>query len=175
LNNLRQARKNRFINNRLQNALNKEGIFVEVTGQEYRKLSDQVAPRSPVLKNCIKAFLIGGLICAIGQIITGLVLNTGLGLKDARLIGSSVLIALSAILTALNLYDDIAKHAGAGTLVPITGFANSIVAPAIEFKSEGLIIGLAAKMFTIAGPVLVYGITASIIYGLILNLVTMFK
>ncbi len=148
---------------------------MEVTAQEYRKLSDQVAPRSPVLKNCIKAFLIGGLICAIGQVITSLVLDTGLGLKDARLIGSSVLIALSAVLTALNLYDDIAKHAGAGTLVPITGFANSIVAPAIEFKSEGLIMGLAAKMFTIAGPVLVYGITASIIYGLILNLVTMFK
>ena len=95
-------------------------------------------------------------------------------MKVARLIGSSVLIASSAILTALDVYDDIAKYAGAGTLVPITGFANSIVSPAIEYKSEGLIMGLGAKMFTIAGPVLVYGITASILYGLVLNLISLF-
>jgi stage V sporulation protein AC len=148
---------------------------VEVTGQEYRKMNGQTTPRSPILKNCILAFLIGGLICAIGQVVIGWVLGLGLGLDDARLIGSSVLIIASAILTAFDLYDNIAKHAGAGTLVPITGFANSIVAPAIEFKSEGLVLGLAAKMFSIAGPVLVYGITASIVYGLILNLVTLFR
>ncbi|MDD4546805.1 MAG: stage V sporulation protein AC [Oscillospiraceae bacterium] len=150
-------------------------MIVEMTGQEFRKMNQQTAPKSPILKNCIWAFLVGGLICVIGQIITGFVMNAGLGIEDARLIGSSTLIAASAILTAFDLYDNIAKHAGAGTLVPITGFANSIVAPAIEYKSEGLILGLAAKMFTIAGPVLVYGITASIIYGLILNLLTLFN
>ncbi len=148
---------------------------MEVTGQEYRQMNKQTAPKSPVLKNCIKAFLIGGLICAIGQTIVNLVQNAGMELKDARMVGSITLIAASAILTALNVYDNIAKHAGAGTLVPITGFANAIVSPAIEFKSEGLIVGLAAKMFTIAGPVLVYGITASIVYGLILNLLQLFQ
>jgi stage V sporulation protein AC len=148
---------------------------VEVTGQEYKKMNDQTTPRSPILRNCIIAFLVGGLICAIGQVITGWVVKLGLGLDGARLIGSSVLIAASAILTAFDVYDNIAKHAGAGTLVPITGFANSIVAPAIEYKSEGLVLGLAAKMFSIAGPVLVYGITASVIYGIILNLVTLFR
>lgn len=148
---------------------------MEVTGQEYKKMNDQTTPRSPILRNCIIAFLVGGLICAIGQVITGWVVKLGLGLDGARLIGSSVLIAASAILTAFDVYDNIAKHAGAGTLVPITGFANSIVAPAIEYKSEGLVLGLAAKMFSIAGPVLVYGITASVIYGIILNLVTLFR
>lgn len=148
---------------------------MEVTGQEYRQMNKQTAPKSPVLKNCIKAFLIGGLICALGQVIVNLVQNAGMELKEARMICSITLIAASAILTAFNVYDNIAKHAGAGTLVPITGFANAIVSPAIEFKSEGLIVGLAAKMFTIAGPVLVYGITASILYGLILNLIKLFQ
>ena len=148
---------------------------MEVTGQEYRQMNKQTAPKSPVLKNCIKAFLIGGLICAIGQTIVNLVQNAGMELKDARMVGAITLIPASAILTVLNVYDNIAKHAGAGTLVPITGFANAIVSPAIEFKSEGLIVGLAAKMFTIAGPVLVYGITASIVYGLILNLLQLFQ
>ncbi len=148
---------------------------MEVTGQEYRQMNKQSAPKSPVLKNCIKAFIAGGLICALGQVIVNLVQNAGMELKDARLVCSITLIAASAILTAFNVYDNIAKHAGAGTLVPITGFANSIVSPAIEFKSEGLVLGLAAKMFTIAGPVLVYGITASILYGLILNLIKLFQ
>lgn len=148
---------------------------MEVTGQEYKKMNQRTSPKSPLLKNCIMAFLIGGLICALGQIITNLTQNAGLDMKDARLVGSISLIAASAILTAFDVYDNIAKHAGAGTLVPITGFANSIVSPAIEYKSEGLVLGLAAKMFTIAGPVLVYGITASILYGLILNLLTLFK
>lgn len=148
---------------------------MEVTGQEYRQMNKQSAPKSPVLKNCIKAFIAGGLICALGQVIVNLVQNAGMELKDARLVCSITLIAASAILTAFNVYDNIAKHAGAGTLVPITGFANAIVSPAIEFKSEGLVLGLAAKMFTIAGPVLVYGITASILYGLILNLIKLFQ
>ena len=148
---------------------------MEVTGQEYRQMNKQSAPKSPVLKNCIKAFIVGGLICALGQVIVNLVQNAGMELKDARLVCSITLIAASAILTAFNVYDNIAKHAGAGTLVPITGFANAIVSPAIEFKSEGLVLGLAAKMFTIAGPVLVYGITASILYGLSLNLIKLFQ
>ena len=147
---------------------------MEVTGQEYRQMNDLTAPKSPVLKNCIKAFLIGGLICAIGQVITALCQNGGMELKSARLVGSITLIAASAILTALDVFDNIAKHAGAGTLVPITGFANAIVSPAIEYKTEGLVLGMSAKMFTIAGPVLVYGITASVIYGLILNLLMLF-
>ena len=138
-------------------------------------MNKQTAPKSPVLKNCVKAFLAGGLICALGQAVVNLVQNTGMELKTARLVCSVTLIAASAILTAFNVYDNIAKHAGAGTLVPITGFANAVVSPAIEFKSEGLIVGLAAKMFTIAGPVLVYGITASIVYGLILNLLKLFQ
>ena len=148
---------------------------MEVTGQEYRQMNKQSAPKSPVLKNCIKALIVGGLICALGQVIVNLVQNAGMELKDARLVCSITLIAASAILTAFNVYDNIAKHAGAGTLVPITGFANAIVSPAIEFKTEGLVLGLAAKMFTIAGPVLVYGITASILYGLILNLIKLFQ
>lgn len=148
---------------------------MEVTGQEYKKMNQRTSPKSPLLKNCVLAFLIGGLICALGQVITNLTQNAGLDMQDARLIGSISLIAASAILTGFDVYDNIAKHAGAGTLVPITGFANAIVSPAIEYKSEGLVLGLAAKMFTIAGPVLVYGITASILYGLILNLLTLFK
>ncbi len=147
---------------------------MDMTGQEYRQLSKKVAPKSPVIKNCIKAFLIGGLICTIGQLVVHFALKAGMELKDARLVCSISLIAASVVLTGFNIYDNIAKHGGAGTLVPITGFANAIVAPAIEFKSEGYVMGLAAKMFTIAGPVLVYGITASILYGLILHILSLF-
>lgn len=148
---------------------------MEVTGQEYRQMNKKVVPKSPVFTNCLKAFLIGGIICTIAEVMVQLLQNqAGMPLKDARLIGSISLIFLSVVLTGLNVYDNIAKHAGAGTLVPITGFANAIVSPAIEFKSEGLVLGLAAKMFTIAGPVLVYGITASIAYGLILYMLSLF-
>ena len=148
---------------------------MDITGQEYKQMNKQAAPRSPVLKNCVLAFLVGGLICAVGQVVVELATGAGMAIKEARLLCSLTLIALSAVLTGLNVYDNIAKHAGAGTLVPITGFANSIVSPAIEFKSEGLVLGMAAKMFIIAGPVLVYGITASILYGLILNLIKLFQ
>lgn len=130
-------------------------------------MSKQAAPKSPVLLNCIKAFLVGGLICTIGQVEVNLLVNAGMEIKDARLLCSVSLVLLSIILTGFNVYDNIAKHAGAGTLVPITGFANAVAAPAIEFKTEGLVLGLAAKMFTIAGPVLVFGTAASAIYGLI--------
>ena len=130
-------------------------------------MSKQAAPKSPVLLNCIKAFLVGGLICTIGQVEVNLLVNAGMEIKDARLLCSVSLVLLSIILTGFNVYDNIAKHAGAGTLVPITGFANAVAAPATEFKTEGLVTGLGAKMFIIAGPVLVYGITAATIYGLI--------
>ena len=114
---------------------------MEVTGQEYRQMNKKVVPKSPVFTNCLKAFLIGGLICTIAEVIVQLLQNqAGMPLKDARLIGSISLIFLSVVLTGLNVYDNIAKHAGAGTLVPITGFANAIVSPAIEFKSEERVI-----------------------------------
>lgn len=147
---------------------------MDITGQEYKQMNKQAAPRSPVLKNCVLAFLVGGLICAVGQIVVELATGAGMAIKEARLLCSLTLIALSAVLTGLNVYDNIAKHAGAGTLVPITGFANSIVSPAIEFKSEGLVLGMAAKMFIIAGPVLVYGISTSIVYGLVMFVLSLF-
>ena len=137
-------------------------------------MNKQAAPRSPVLKNCVLAFLVGGLLCAVGQVVVELATGAGMAIKEARLLCSLTLIALSAVLTGLNVYDNIAKHAGAGTLVPITGFANSIVSPAIEFKSEGLVLGMAAKMFIIAGPVLVYGISTSIVYGLVMFVLSLF-
>ena len=140
-----------------------------ISEKEYDRMSKQASPNSPVGKDCIKAFLIGGLICAIGEVIYQLV-EGSLEEKTARPTVSVVLIAVTVILTGLQVFDNIAKHAGAGTLVPITGFANSVVAPAIEFKAEGFVLGLGAKMFIIARPVLVYGITASAIYGLILYL-----
>ena len=147
---------------------------MDITRQEYKQLTKQAAPRSPVLKNCVLAFLVGGLICAVGQVVVELATGAGMAIKAARLLCSLTLIALSAVLTGLNVYDNIAKHAGAGTLVPITGFANSIVSPAIEFKSEGLVLGMAAKMFIIAGPVLVYGISTSIVYGLVMFVLSLF-
>jgi stage V sporulation protein AC len=141
---------------------------MKITKQEYSKMTDKASPGTTSVKNMIMAFLFGGGICTIGQALVELYMQTGLDLKSARTAVSISLIGIAAILTALKVYDNIAKHAGAGTLVPITGFANSIVAPAMEFKSEGYIMGIGAKMFVIAGPVLVYGITASIVYGVIL-------
>ena len=141
--------------------------------KEYDKMVRRASPPSPVVQDCLWAFFVGGLICTLGQVITDLCQNAGLKQMDARLVGSVSLIFISMVLTGFNVYDNIAKHAGAGTLVPITGFANSIVSPAIEFKSEGYVLGLGAKMFTIAGPVLVYGIVTSIIYGLIYYVITL--
>lgn len=141
---------------------------MKVSKQEYKTMSDKASPNSSHGKNILMAYLVGGLICATGQALSNLYVSMGLELKDARAWVSISLIALSALLTALGVFDNIAKVAGAGTLVPITGFANSIVAPAIEFKSEGYVVGVGGKMFVIAGPVLVYGIAASILYGLIL-------
>ena len=138
-----------------------------MTEKEYAALVKDTMPKSPVWKDCFNAFWIGGLICTIGQLILNGYLAMGMEKQDAATAMSMTLVAISALLTGLSLYDNIAKHAGAGTLVPITGFANAIAAPAVEFKTEGMILGTAAKMFTIAGPVIVYGVSASVVYGFI--------
>ena len=145
-----------------------------MTERKYAELVKSMAPKSPILKDCINAFWIGGLICTVGQLIMNGYLALGLDKTDAGTSMSMTLVALSALLTGLSLYDNIAKHAGAGTLVPITGFANAIAAPAVEFKTEGFILGVGAKMFTIAGPVIVYGVSASVVYGLIYWITTLF-
>ena len=144
-----------------------------MTPREYDKLVKSMAPQSPLWKDCLNAFWIGGLICAIGQLIFNGYAALGLNETDTGTATSMTLVALSALLTGFSLYDNIAKHAGAGTLVPITGFANAIAAPAIEFKTEGFILGVGAKMFTIAGPVIVYGVSASVVYGLIYWITTL--
>ena len=145
-----------------------------MTEKEYGKLIKEMAPKSPIVKDCLNAFWIGGLICCIGQLILNGYTALGLNETNAGTATSMSLVALSALLTGLSLYDNIAKHAGAGTLVPITGFANAIAAPAVEFKTEGFILGVGAKMFTIAGPVIVYGVSASVVYGLIYWITTLF-
>ncbi len=147
---------------------------MQISGQEYKQMQKQSAPKSPVLKNCIWAFLVGGFICTVGEVVVQLAENGGLSLEMARMVCCIVLIFISVLLTGFRVYDNIAKHAGAGTLVPITGFANAIASPAIEFKSEGFVLGMAAKMFSIAGPVLTYGISAAVVYGLILYIVSLF-
>lgn len=147
---------------------------MKITKQEYQNIAKKRAPKSPLFKDCLCAFLVGGLLCAAGEIVILLIGNAGLEEKDARLAGSLSLIFLSVLLTGLNVYDNIAKHAGAGTLVPITGFANSMASPAMEFKSEGFVLGVGAKMFSIAGPVIVYGTVASVIYGVIYWIVGLF-
>ena len=132
------------------------------------------AKRSPILKNCLLAFLVGGAICTLGQALSDLFLSLGIEEENAATLVSVTLVFLSALTTALGWFGKLAKHAGAGTLVPITGFANAVVSPAIEFKSEGFILGVGAKMFTIAGPVIVYGVSASVVYGLIYWITTLF-
>ena len=145
---------------------------MQYTPEEYNKLVQSMAKKSPIGKDLLWAFLVGGGICALGQVLMELWQSLGLEQQDASTAASMSLIFLSILFTALDLYHRLAKHAGAGTLVPVTGFANSVVSPAIEYKSEGLVGagGMASKMFSIAGPVLVFGIGASVIYGLILCL-----
>lgn len=143
-----------------------------MTEKQYGALVARMAPKSPMWRDCLNAFWIGGLICVVGQIFTNCYGAWGLEKQDAGTAASMTLVALSALLTGLSVYDDIAKHAGAGTLVPITGFANAIAAPAVEFKTEGFVLGVGAKMFTIAGPVIVYGLAASVAYGFIYWLYT---
>lgn len=144
---------------------------MKMTNNEYDELTKKLSPNTKLYFTLPKAFLIGGLICCLGQALCNLYIYLGLNELNARSVTSITLIFLSALLTGLKLYDKIAKHGGAGTLVPITGFANSVVAPALEFKTEGFILGTAAKMFIIAGPVIVYGILTSVVYGIILYLV----
>ncbi len=143
--------------------------------ETYRKYVDARAPKSPVLKNGICAFLVGGCICAFGQGLKTLYMRVcACNEEDAGLLCSVTLIAIAVILTALGLFDKIAKHAGAGTLIPITGFANAVVSPAIDAKSEGMILGVGAKIFTVAGPVLLYGTLAGTIWGVIYWLICRF-
>ena len=137
------------------------------TKQSYQDYVNKKSPNSPILKNCFNAFWVGGLICTIGQIIMNICKERGFDISSSGTITSIILIGISAFLTSLNLFNKIGKFAGAGSLVPITGFANSIVSPSIEYKSEGYIMGVGGKMFTIAGPVLVFGISTSIIIGII--------
>lgn len=141
-----------------------------MTKQEYALWAQQESPRSRGAVNIVKAFVFGGLICMLGQLFIFFFEGRGAG-ERAPVFASICLVVLSAALTGLNVYDNLAKHAGAGTLVPITGFANSMASAAMEFKTEGYILGLGAKMFSIAGPVLVYGVGASVVYGLILLII----
>lgn len=139
----------------------------KLTQEEYKKIVDRKTPASKLLTNCIKAFLIGGLICCVGQFFLNLYTNLGLEKELAASATSMTMIFLGVLLTGLDIYPKIAKHAGAGTIVPITGFANSVASPAIEAKTEGLVLGVGAKLFTIAGPVIVYGTLASFVAGII--------
>lgn len=135
--------------------------------KEYQNYVNKKSPNSPIIKNCFNAFWVGGLICSIGQIILNICKSRGLSQEISGTIVSIILIGISAFLTGLNIFNKIGKFAGAGSLIPITGFANSIVSPAMEYKSEGYVMGVGGKMFTIAGPVLVFGISTSIIVGIV--------
>ena len=143
---------------------------MDMTNEEYLKYVASKAKPSPLVKDIVWAFVTGGTICMGGQVLQNLYQNGGLGKEEAAGAVSLTLILIAAVLTGLGWFDKLAKHAGAGTLVPITGFAHAMVSPALEFQPEGLITGTAAKLFTVAGPVLVYGISASVLYGLILCL-----
>ncbi|MCI9648053.1 stage V sporulation protein AC [Oscillibacter sp.] len=143
---------------------------MDLSPQEYQQYVKQRAQKSPLVKDVALAFVIGGLICVLGQLIQNGWAAAGLSQEDAGTATSCSLVLLSALLTGLNLYNKIARFGGAGTLVPITGFANAVVSPAIDFKSEGFVTGMAAKMFLVAGPVIVFGTLASVIYGVVLML-----
>lgn len=148
---------------------------MNITPQSYSKMSEKVSPRSNSAMNTLSAFCVGGGICAVGQIIRGVLMHTGMDTETAGLWTSVILIAASSLLTGLGIYQRIAKHAGSGTLVPITGFSNAISSEAIESQSEGFILGIGTKIFTIAGPVILYGSAASAVYGLIYWLLNRFS
>ena len=148
---------------------------MNMTKETYKKYADARAPRSPLLRDCTHAFLVGGLICCIGQALTDIYTKLcGMEKQDAGTLTAATLVLAAAILTGLGVFDRIAKFAGAGTLVPITGFANAVVSPAIDAKSEGLILGVGAKVFSVAGPVLLYGTLAGAAYGVIYWITTLF-
>lgn len=152
-----------------------KGVFsLQMNSKEYQGYVKKMGPKSPLLKDCLNAFWIGGLICVLGQLIQNGYAAAGLGKTDAGTATSMTLVVLSILFTGLSLYDNLAKVAGAGTLVPITGFANSIAAPAIEFRSEGIVTGTCVKLFSIAGPVLVFGFAASAAVGLIEWIISLF-
>ena len=147
---------------------------MKITPDQYSTMTSEASPSSKTFKNISLAFLSGGIICTIGQVLQNIYMNIGIEKKDASILVSVTLIALGAFLTAINVYDNIAKHAGAGTILPITGFANAMVSPAMEFKTEGHILGLGAKMFLISGPVIVFGVIASVIYGIIVYMFNLY-
>ena len=147
---------------------------MDMTPEEYQQYVKQRSPQSPIVKDVALAFIIGGLICVVGQLIQNGWGAAGLSKEDAGTATSCSLVLMSALLTGLNLYNKLARFGGAGTLVPITGFANAVVSPAIDFRSEGFVTGMAAKMFQIAGPVIVYGVSTSVIYGIILVILQSF-
>ena len=144
---------------------------MDMSNKEYGRFVEKRAARSPIVKNCAFAFVIGGAICVLGQAIMDGFTALGLEKTDASTATAAALVALSALLTGLNLYNKLGRFGGAGTLIPITGFANAVVSPAIDFKTEGFITGMAAKMFTVAGPVIVFGLAASVIYGVVLMII----
>lgn len=143
--------------------------------KKFQKLKEETSPKPKLFKNCVNAFIVGGLICDIGQFLNNYLVTLGVNKDDVGTVVSIIMVFMSALLTGIGVYDKIANFAGAGTIVPITGFANSIVSPAMEFKKEGYVFGVAAKMFTIAGPVLVYGIGSSVIVGLIYFVINKLK
>ena len=140
---------------------------MKISKSKYSEIVNKASPPSPIFKNCLAAFIVGGFICVLGELLGVLFSEIGAGQQQTKMLVPVTLIFLSAFLTAIKLFDNIGKFAGAGTLVPITGFANAVTSAAIEFKTEGFILGVGAKMFTIAGPVIVYGTVASVIYGVI--------
>lgn len=140
---------------------------MSTTDKEYDKMAKKASPNSPKLTNCIKAFIFGGAICTFGEFLNYIWDRMGYSEDYAKALTPSVLIIITAVLTGVGVFDKIAKHAGAGTIVPITGFANSVVSPAMEFKAEGHILGTGANIFKIAGPVIAYGVFAGVIYGII--------
>lgn len=140
---------------------------IAVTPEQYKTLAQQYTPKPTIIKNTVRAFIVGGLICAIGQVINNLYIQIGLTTLEASTAATATMIFIGALLTGLGVYDEIGKFAGAGSIIPVTGFANSIVAPAMEFQREGYVLGVGAKLFTVAGPVLVYGIATSIVVGIV--------
>lgn len=146
---------------------------MSISKDEYSKMADKASPDSPIILNCVKAFIFGGLICTFGQLLNTIFVNAGLNEKEVKIATPCIIIIITAILTGIGVFDKIARHAGAGTIVPITGFANSVVSPALEFKHEGMVLGTAAQMFSIAGPVIVYGTASSVIFGIIYYIISL--
>jgi len=144
------------------------------TKETYKKIVDEYTPKNKLLKNCVLAFIFGGAICTFGELIKNILMNFSFSADDAGAMTSVILIALTALLTGIGIYDKLGKYGGAGMIVPITGFANSVVAPTLEFKREGYVLGSASKIFTLAGPVLLFGYSSSMLVGLISYFIDMF-